>query len=255
MTSSKSQFVILPFSLCCQLLVLLMAVGLAAADQPCQRQCSRIYAPVCSTDGQTATNKCQFQVYQCEQRKINLEVAIAHEGPCKKLVTGCPVTSDFFYIKTLSFLVCNLKQQSFCNNHSHGRVNQHKVPIEALKHKKINPQKIRLIIEQMSGEGKKYFDSCLLLDDIQWIAFCDEQCKKLTLNARKDRDQFSCFNCDTIFSRYSASGNNIFTRLNIIFWQKPFCIFYFILLKTSRGPDINFFSIKSTKRFSPLKKC
>jgi len=71
--------------------LLLLLVGLVGAEDSCHRACPEMYAPVCSTDGRTVSSRCEFEAYQCEQGKMSVHVAVAHDGECNGVVTGCPV--------------------------------------------------------------------------------------------------------------------------------------------------------------------
>ena len=45
----------------------------------CPLVCTKIYAPVCGTDGETYGNECLLKVQSCTNQT---SIAVAHEGPC-----------------------------------------------------------------------------------------------------------------------------------------------------------------------------
>ena len=69
-----------------------VVVAFASAEDSCHRACPEMWSPVCSTDGRTLPSRCEFEVYQCEKAKIDLEIAVAYQGECKEAETGCPVS-------------------------------------------------------------------------------------------------------------------------------------------------------------------
>ena len=69
-----------------------VVVAFASAEDSCHRACPEMWSPVCSTDGRTLPSRCEFEVYQCEKAKMDLEIAVAYQGECKEAETGCPVS-------------------------------------------------------------------------------------------------------------------------------------------------------------------
>ena len=53
----------------------------------CMKVCSRIFDPVCASNGQTFANKCLFEVAQCMVAQGGDQISLAHDGACSaKLV-------------------------------------------------------------------------------------------------------------------------------------------------------------------------
>merc|ERR1712136_128120 len=56
-----------------------------SVNNPCMEyRCSRIFSPVCGSDGVTHGNMCLFEMTQCFMRQEGSELTIAHEGPCQE---------------------------------------------------------------------------------------------------------------------------------------------------------------------------
>ena len=47
----------------------------------CDKPCTRIYRPVCGTDGKTYSNKCLLSIAKCKSRG---EIKKYHNGKCHK---------------------------------------------------------------------------------------------------------------------------------------------------------------------------
>ena len=63
-------------------------VAAAAPADACMKACPRNTAPVCGSDGKTYSNKCMFEIAQCETKSLKL----VREGRCDLTMckTACP---------------------------------------------------------------------------------------------------------------------------------------------------------------------
>merc|ERR1712015_466049 len=49
----------------------------------CQKACTKVYKPVCASNGRTYSNQCIFEIAQCQAKKKGIKLTKISQGKCK----------------------------------------------------------------------------------------------------------------------------------------------------------------------------
>jgi hypothetical protein len=86
--------------------ILFLCVAAAVAEE-CNQACPLNYIPICGTDGQTYSNNCQLESFNCLKKT---DVAVAHAGECIDAEASCNIACHYDYTP-----VCGTDAQTYGN--------------------------------------------------------------------------------------------------------------------------------------------
>merc|ERR1711887_472298 len=59
----------------------------------CQKACTKVYKPVCASNGRTYSNQCIFEIAQCQAKKKGIKLTKISQGKCKAPKHPCNINN------------------------------------------------------------------------------------------------------------------------------------------------------------------
>merc|ERR1711970_730222 len=59
----------------------------------CQKACTKVYKPVCASNGRTYSNQCVFEIAQCQAKKKGIKLTKISQGKCKAPKHPCNINN------------------------------------------------------------------------------------------------------------------------------------------------------------------
>merc|ERR1711970_395609 len=63
------------------------------AKKTCQKACTKVYKPVCASNGRTYSNQCVFEIAQCQAKKKGIKLTKISQGKCKAPKHPCNINN------------------------------------------------------------------------------------------------------------------------------------------------------------------
>merc|ERR1712212_1009534 len=63
------------------------------AKKTCQKACTKVYKPVCASNGRTYSNQCIFEIAQCQAKKKGIKLTKISQGKCKAPKHPCNINN------------------------------------------------------------------------------------------------------------------------------------------------------------------
>merc|ERR1711931_571533 len=64
-----------------------------SCQKTCQKACTKVYKPVCASNGRTYSNQCVFEIAQCQAKKKGIKLTKISQGKCKAPKHPCNINN------------------------------------------------------------------------------------------------------------------------------------------------------------------